>query len=271
MKARLVHLGRVVVIALALGTPLVHARATACLKKVGLNLREPYSGKDAAGAFRGLHVDVVREALRRMQCDAQFIDMPWNRALRDLQTGQLDMLPGAADTPERLVYALFSKPTNSARNVLFVRLKDRKTFKFSHIADLMGSDFRLAVRRGASYSDEYDALLANPQFSNRLTFVATGESGVQMMAAGRLDGWIADEITGIVTIAQMGLTREIGRSDVVLSEEGDLVAFSRATTGSAFVQRFNDALLSMAADGSFKKYLERYLPCTVSVEKRGCR
>ena len=110
MKSRLVSLGWVVVFALAMSPLLLFAQEHACLKKVGVNLRDPYSGKDAAGGYRGLHVDVVREALRRMHCQAQFIDMPWNRALRDLQTGQLDMLPGAADTPERLVYALFQSP-----------------------------------------------------------------------------------------------------------------------------------------------------------------
>jgi polar amino acid transport system substrate-binding protein len=271
MTANRLRLGWVVVLALALSPTLLQAQSNACVKHVGLNLRHPYSFKDVDGGFKGLHVDLVREALHRMQCEAQFVDIPWNRALRDLQSGQLDMLPGAADTPERQIYALFSKPTNRARNVLFVRLDSRKKYKLSKMADLIGTDFRLAVRRGAAYSDAYDALLENPQFLSHLTFVATGESGLQMMAAGRVDGRLGDELTGMLTIRYLGLDKLITRSKLVIADDSDLVAFSKVTNSLAFVQKFNAALGSMLADGSYKKVLERYMPCPVSVERLGCR
>lgn len=256
---------------MVLGVLSLPAPASACVKTVGWVVSPPYSFKDETGAYRGLHVDLVKEALRRVGCETHFIDMPWARAWRELQTGQLDVLPGAANTPERQAFALFSKPTNSARNVVFVRGDGRKKYRFSKLADLIGTDFRLAVRRDASYGVEYDALVNKPPFSSHLTFVPSANSGLQMMAAGRMDGWIADELTGILTIAQMGLQKVIVRSDLITSEDADLVAFSKATTDAVLVQKFNDALGTMVADGSYRKLLERYLPCPVSVERLGCR
>ena len=270
MHAGLMRLGCAAVL-LGLSSLSAQAAAVACVKTVGWVLTPPYSLKDEGGGYRGLHVDLLREALHRMQCEAQFVDMPWARAWRELQTGQLDMLPGAANTPERQAFALFSRPTNSARNVVFVRLDVRKKYKFTKLADLVGTDFKLAVRRDASYGVEYDALVGKPQFSSHLTFVPSANSGLQMMAAGRLDGWVADELTGIMTIAQLGLQKVVVRSDLITSEEADLVAFSKASNDLVFVQRFNDALGTMVADGSYRKLLERYLPCPVSVEKLGCR
>lgn len=267
MTGCLLRLGFVVV----LGCLCLPADAAACVKTVGWILSPPYSIKSDAGVYRGLHVDLVREALRRLGCEARFMDMPWARQWRELQAGQLDMVPGAANTPERQGFALFSRPTNSARNVVFIRIDGRKKYKLTRLADIMGTDFRLAVRRDASYGAEYDALMGNPQFVRQLNFVPSAQSGLQMMAAGRMDGWVADELTGLQTIAQMGLQKVVVRSELVTSEEADLVAFSKASNDLAFVQKFNQAVGDMVADGSYKKLLETYLPCAVSVEKLGCR
>lgn len=244
---------------------------TSCVKTVAWVLSPPYSLRDGQGGYRGLHVDLVREALRRMQCEARFVDIPWARAWRELQTGELDMVPGAANTAERQGFALFSRPTNSARNVVFVPMEGRKKFRITRLADIVGTDFRLGVRRDASYGAEYDQLVSTPAFASRLSFVPSANSALQMMAAGRLDGWVADELTGLMTVTEMGLGKQVVRSALITSDEADLVAFSKATSDPAQVQKFNEAIASMVADGSYKKLLERYLPCPVSVEKRGCR
>jgi polar amino acid transport system substrate-binding protein len=246
--------------------------AEGCVKTVRWSTgHDPYAFKDESGAVRGLHMDLVREALRRMQCETQFVEMPWARALRELQTGRLDILPAAANTEERKAFALFSRPTNSARNILFVRRESEKKYRLGKLSDLMGTDFRLAVRRGASYGDEYDALLNQPQFLSRLTYVSSSTSGLQMMGAGRVEGLLADEMTGILGVQKMGLGQSVRPSELVTASDADFVAFSKATTDTVFVQNFNHALGAMMADGTYKKLLETYLPCPVSVEKLGCR
>jgi polar amino acid transport system substrate-binding protein len=247
------------------------AIAGSCVKTVRWAVAPPYSFKDQSGAIRGLHIDLAREALRRMNCETRYLDLPWARALHELEAGRLDILPGSADTHERATIALFSRPTNRARNVVFVRADSEKKYRLSKLADLTGTDFRLAVRHGASYGVEYDALLNQPQFKNRLTFVSSAMTALQMMAAGRVEGLVADELTGILGIQELGLGQVIHQSQLVTSSEADFMAFSRVTTDAAFVQRFNQALLAMQADGSYKKMLETYLPCTISMEKLGCR
>lgn len=128
----------------------------------------------------------------------------------------------------------------------------------------------LAVRRYASYGVEYDALLAKPQFTSHLTYVPSANSGLQMMAAGRVDGWLADELSGMITIREMGFEKVIAHSKLVTADNGDLVAFSKATSSPAFVKKFTDAMGSMVKDGSYKKVLERFLPCTVSRDNQVC-
>ncbi|OYU46152.1 MAG: ABC transporter substrate-binding protein [Burkholderiales bacterium PBB4] len=246
-------------------------QAAACVKSLRWSDMPPYAFKDPQGTIQGLHVDLAREALKRVGCDARLVEMPWARALMELERGRLDLLPGAADTPERAAFAFFSRPTNSARTVLFVARKTRHQYRLNTLADIMGTDFRLAVRRGSTYGAEYDALLPNPEFVKRLTFVTAPQSGMRMMAAGRVDGHLGDELAGLHTIQTLGLSDAIQRSKLVTSKDADHIAFSKVTHDAAFVQRFNAALGRMVEDGTTKRLLERYLPCPVSVEKLGCQ
>ncbi len=244
----------------------------ACEKTVRLPDTVPYAVKDEGGSLQGgLHVDLIREALRRMQCVARFVDMPWARSLMELQSGQIDMLPGAAETPERHTYAYFSRPMNNARNVLFVHVSDTKKQRPRQLSNIIGTDFKLAVRRGAMYGGQYDNLINQPQFVKQLSFVPSARSGFLMLAAGRVDGMVADELTGLRTVDQLGLKQQVARTDLVIDTAPLLVAFSMSTIAVAFVNRFNAALGRMAADGSYLRILERYMSCTVSMETLGCR
>lgn len=247
------------------------AQTAPCIKSLRWVDAAPYSFKDPHGDIRGLHIDVAREALRRVGCQTRLLEMPWSRALVELQLGRLDLLPGAANTREREAFAYFTRPTNRARSVLFITRKVEDEYTLTKLADIMGTDFRLAVQRNTSLGTEYDALMKNPAFLSRLTYVYSQKSALQMMAAGRAEGMVVDELAGMHTIRQLGLASVLTRSKVVTSTDADYIAISKASNDVDFVHRFNNALISMQGDGTYKKILEQYLNCPISVERLGCQ
>jgi polar amino acid transport system substrate-binding protein len=137
--------------------------------------------------------------------------------------------------------------------------------------DVIGTRFRLGVQLGATYGDDYERLIRDPRFTERLTQIVALKSGWEMMEKDRLDGQLADELTGQTQLQEMGLTELIKVSSVVTSVGGDRVAFSKLTTDGSFVVRFNKALESMMTDGSYAKLMKENLGCRISVEKLGCR
>ena len=246
-------------------------QASACVKSVRWVNTPPYAFKDAQGTIRGLHVDLAQEALGRLDCEARLVEMPWPRAMVELKLGRLDLLPGAANTPDRETFAYFSRPTNGARNVLFIPRTVERKYTLTKLADIIGTDFRLAVQRGSTYGNAYEALLTKPDFNARLTYVYSQESALRMMAAGRAEGYISDELSGLYAIDRLGLGRILQRSKIVTSKDADHIAFSKASNDTAFVKRFDQALGNMVTDGTYKQILERYLSCPVNVEKLGCQ
>ncbi|WP_342618033.1 transporter substrate-binding domain-containing protein [Rhodoferax sp. GW822-FHT02A01] len=241
-----------------------------CTKTVRWNADSPYSylGKD--GEVQGIYADLMRETLRRMNCKAVFVEMPWARALFELEGGKLDVLPGAFKTEERERFALFSRPVNRSPNVLFVGVAAARSFRLKQLADILGTDFRLGVQIKVSYGEEYDRLIADPRFPKR-TELGQRSLGWQMIDSNRIDGMIADESTALIEIASQGLENRIVKSAVVVSDKPSYIAFSKQSTNADFVARFDQAFGTMLKDGSYKSTVERYIPCTVSVEKMGCK
>ena len=60
------------------------------------------------------HSYLIRSALKGLNREASFVELLWVGALRELEQGRLDILPGGLRTPEREKFAYFSRPVKSA-------------------------------------------------------------------------------------------------------------------------------------------------------------
>ena len=81
-----------------LGTPAL----AACVKSVRWAEDPPFDMRDADGRLSGITADLMRETLRRMDCTARFVELPWARGLHNLEKGSLDILSGALPTAETM-------------------------------------------------------------------------------------------------------------------------------------------------------------------------
>jgi polar amino acid transport system substrate-binding protein len=246
------------------------AQDHACVKTVRWFDDAPYSFRGADGGAHGLNVDIARMALKQLGCEANFVEMPWARALVELEQGRLDILPGALRKPEREVFAYFSRPINRSPNVLFMGRSAAEKYRIKQLSDLIGTNFRLGAQIDVSYGPSYDTLMKNPEFKSHVSPLTMRRSAWKMIERDRIDGLIADEVTGLLELQQLGLSDSISRTRVVVSGDPALFAFSKKSVNPDFVTAFNAAFTAMVADGRYKELAQRYLPCTVSVEKLGC-
>lgn len=260
---------RLVVTLLLTSTSL--AFADQCNKTVRWNDDPPYTFQDSDKQIRGITADILQEAFKRLNCSATYLELPWARALHKLEAGTLDILSGALRTPEREQFAYYSRPINRSPNVLFVKKNALSEFNLSQLSDIKNSNFRLGAQIGVIYGSEYATLVQQPEFSQHLVMINSRRGAWQMINAGRLDGIIADEITGILELEQLGLSARIVKSTVVVSSEASAFALSKKSISPEFAKRFDQALNDMLADGSYQRIMENYLPCTVSAEKLGCK
>ena len=154
--------------------------------------------------------------------------------------------------PERV------SPVNAVPNKLFIRRGDVSRWHVARLVDLIGTGFRLGVQIDAMYSAEYRQLLDNPDFKALLVPTSSRSNLWQMLAADRIDGVIADELTALREIHAAGFDAQIVPQGFVASAEPSYVAFSRAVVSPEQVASFDGALRAMHADGTYDAILRRY-------------
>jgi polar amino acid transport system substrate-binding protein len=227
--------------------------------------------RNADGISPSQDSDIAQEVLRRMGCKAKFIDLPWARALVELELGRLDVLPGAFVKPERQKYAYFSRPYLRSTNILFIRSTLVAKYPFRNLTDIMESDFRLGVQIGVSYGPAFDAMRKHPQFQARLVELSARERAWKMLQLGRIDGLVADAYIGGTELRDLGFGAVAVPTDLVITEEPSTFALSKRNLNETFVRVFDAALESMMSDGTYKKIRERYETCQISATKLACK
>ena len=244
--------------------------AHACEKKVRWYDDAPYSYRAPDGEVAGFDGDLARAALRRIGCRAVFVNMPWARALIELESGRLDILSSTFRSAEREAFAHFSIPSLQSPNVLYVGPKARVQYRLSKLDDMVGTQFRLGVQIGVSYGDSFETLKADPLFRDNQMPVTLRRNAWKMMERGRLDGMIADEASAQLELGQLGLDGVIKPSGVIVSSNTSSFAFSKRSVSPQFVESFNKALKAMIADGEYRSIRDRYLRCPQEIKVLGC-
>lgn len=233
--------------------------AKPCVLSQRWNEDPPYSMRQSGGEIVGINIDLVRTALARMGCQVRLLEMPFARALSELEAGRLDILPGALRRPEREAYAHFALDRWHSRNMLFAHVEAQPIWPQHKLAEILVSGFRLGVQLGVSYGPEYAELSRDQNFVRLLEKSGSRRNLWQMLKLRRIDGLIADELTARQEIQALGLGEVVRMTEVVASDESSGFAFSKKTVDAAFVARFNQATEAMQKDGSYQVIVQKYL------------
>lgn len=181
-----------------------------------------------------------------------------------MQEGILDIAMSALKNSEREEYARFSSGWFKLEyNVMFV--KKTEMSKWRHIRslkDTIGTGFFIGGKRGSIFSDEQDALANDPGFKAQIQEVNSVEQNMEKLIKGRITGFIADEIAGAHMLKQAGYDKEVAVLFPLYGPEeaAAYLMFGRKSVAQEDVEKFDAALESMKADGTYDRILNQYLP-----------
>lgn len=201
---------------------------------------------DASLPQGGLATDLVSQALRRAGYATEAVQVPWARGLKGLQAGDYDVVIAAWKDAERARYGLFSAPYLTSRIRFYQRREGGIVFR--RLEDLRA--YGIAVVRGYAYQSEFDR-----DASLHKVPVVDFAMAVRMLVAGRVELVLEDE-----RVARYHLSRELrSLGDQVEAlptplSENDLHILVRSSHPEAkrIVERFDEALRQMRADGSYE-------------------
>ena len=194
----------VVVGALALGASA--ALAAGCsrpIKVLAGSVRQiEIDGNKVGGALGALLEQLARDA----GCTFQYIEAPITRGVLMLGSGEIDIIPAAAQSAERDRGGEFI-PFAHAR-VVAIGLAKRLAAIGPLDAQLNGS-YRVGVFRGADYGTAYRDLIRPLEQQGRLEYITVVDSGLKMLLAGRVDVIVAVPVSVIGVAPAPELTEQL--------------------------------------------------------------
>src|SRR5262245_7385773 len=165
----------------------------------------PYSYVDEEGTPTGFDVALLREVARRADIGLAFRQIDWHRTQALVRSGQLDFGLAAYRNPERQVYAAFSRPYRRESDRLFVapRIAARIMARTPDalFAEVRRLGLKIGVVGGYHYGPHGSAFLSDPASQPLIVTSRTDRENVGRMAAGEINGFLADRLSGYHALA----------------------------------------------------------------------
>ncbi|CAD5107474.1 ATP-binding protein [Zestomonas carbonaria] len=201
-----------------------------------------------AGNYRGISADYLELLAQRlgMRVEPVFLD-DWDRALEALRTGEVDVLPSVARTPEREGRMLFSQPYLVSNSLIF----SRYDVELQGLDDLAGK--RVAMERGYALGE----LLRRRVPEALLVETQNTEAALRAVSTGRAEAYVGDMIVASYLIRKHSLANLVLHGESGLA--GSDVRLAVRRDAPILLDMLNQALASLA--GPERDAIEaRWLP-----------
>jgi glutamine transport system substrate-binding protein len=196
------------------------------------------------GTPQGFDIDVLRAVAADQGFQAELLPMQWGDAQDELASGAVDMVSGAAKTPEREERFVFAaSPLLDFRVMLFVREGD------SAVSVVEIAPGRLVTQRGSLYERILREAGEDPEL-----YETEGEA-LAAVAAGDADGFVGADTAAGYLMRERGIrgVREVGEPlwssplyFMVRDEDPELVAM------------IDRGMANIVSDGTYRQIVEKW-------------
>ena len=226
----------------------VHFNAQAqCLKTIAWNNEIPQQTNSTDVLQISRDLKLLKMALTELDCQINFVKMPWARSIVELKNGRVDILDGAYKTTKRQRFAWYSDFKSHSYTTLFMRKKDIGKYTLINLQDIYKYKLRIGTQIGTLYGHEFGqfmadkkhALLNHPNISRKALW--------NMLKIGRIDGFISEVVRGLIELKSIDLTEYIGPTDFVVSNQANHFIFSKKSVSLDFVKAVDGEILKLNA------------------------
>jgi polar amino acid transport system substrate-binding protein len=208
------------------------------------------------GKVKGIGVELVKEAFRRMDQPVQVSIAPWARAMEQIRNGTVDGLFNVYRTPERELFADYSELLQDETVVLFVRKNSPIEFR-GDLAEL--SQHKFAAIRGYSYGRTFDKAVADNVINN-IELMTLTEQSLRMLVMNRTDVVPSGRHVGKYYLYQRGLQDSVRELSPPLETVPTYLIFPKNSQLESIRQQFNKALQSMRNDDTYERIYQDFYP-----------
>lgn len=221
----------------------------------------PYHYADENGQPAGLDIEILGNVLSTINCGFTLRQVPWKRALRELEGGSVDVGLAASRNAEREKFAWFSVPYRRESMVMFMRKGDPLRYSPHSLSDLADTDYTVGLVLGIWYGEDLEALFRKkPAFRSRVLQQLENKSLLNGLIRGRVDIVVSDLFNGVFAARQDSVMDAIKVRPEVINEGDIHFMFSRKSVPEADMARINATINAFEKTRSYREIVLKYVP-----------
>jgi len=216
----------------------------------------PFIYRTTTGASKGTDVQLLRTILNEMNCKLEVLHFPERRALFVLSDGDFDIGLGATKTKKREVDFHYSIPYRIEVNRFAYSQNQLELTNATNFQNILALNKVIAINLAGWYGQEIEH--AKSTYDN-FVFSSTAQKRLTMLSLSRVDVVIDDQIVLCSELERApygGLIlhpMELYKADIHF-------IFNKNTVSEAFVDMFNQILMTMEKSGSLAAHYYAHLP-----------
>ena len=230
------------------------AHAQKKLMSVAIDDSPPYSYIDDKGRPKGLIVDVMESISAQLPYDFEYIECPWVRCVKLVQSGEVDLLPGITRTRSREKVFVYIDPPFIARNEVdqFRFYSKKQHISINTYTDLY--PLNIGTLRGSTYNERFD----NDKSITKTTFVDI-KTMFDALDKNRIDAFIYYDDTVIPLLKEFDPSNQINASQLGLAtKKHAYIVMSKQSKHLTQLDNISSQLQALIDEGKVKQIFERY-------------
>jgi polar amino acid transport system substrate-binding protein len=230
-----------------------------CHLRVGWEPYAPYTFADGDSQVTGADIDIIELVAQNIGCSMEFVELPWARILREIETGALDVSTSTSKTSERTKWAWFSNSYRETEMAIYVRKGESSSYRLSSLADIPGQRFRLGTIVDYFYGGDIARLFAEPAFSTWIEGAPDYRTNIVKLVNRRIDGYLVEDVTVMeAELEGLGFSDRVERFPLHVPGEKLHFMFSKKRVDSLIIEQVDVELANMRADGRLQAIFDRY-------------
>jgi len=212
-------------------------------------------GKQGEKPTGGVFIQITEALFSRINIEYGITIFPFKRCLRQMQTGERDIMLMVSKTPERETFMAFSDVVLSDPYYLYYSSKRISSFEWGAWDDL--KNLRIGVVSGFNYGNDFKA--AVHAYRITLDGVTSDLQNIKKLVAGRFDFVILNKTNADALLWEYPeFKKDVKMSGKVLHEAQYRFGFSKKSPSLSLIPAINDTIMALKNDGTMKIILQKY-------------
>ncbi|CAM4434194.1 MULTISPECIES: substrate-binding periplasmic protein [Pseudoalteromonas] len=207
--------------------------------------------------WHGMDVDFAKALLDEAGCSYRFVSIPWGRALKLLEEGDIDLILSVTKTPVREQFAYFIGPQRM-ETIVFA-MNSGEPHQLDSLESLFHLSKPIAIQRNAYYGEAFTARLARRTDSEtQFIYVPDNQVKLNLLKKGRIAGFLEEKFNILYQSKNNPDFEKFAISSLVINENPVYFAFSKARTSSERLQRLSQAFERVKRSGKLAQITAKY-------------